>query len=433
LFHRSFQSLENLEVLDGVMTAAGREKRAFASHVPTWQRFQTSVALSSVKTSESATNVYQRQYAHVYANRLNELKSRCWDNVPDNGVTRCQRVLDLSEDVPNIVVGTLIKEFGDKDPFDASKCRTDDILILEDESGRVHLKTDQVDQYATGAVFAVQGTVRSGGSLIVDAFYPPAELQFPSFHGYLTPSLSGHAPNVLFVSGLNCGDPNASSLQRDMLLAYLQGFLTPTASKVCRVIVAGCSTFPKDAAYGAKEMDAFLSQICATGIPVDLLPGMDDPTTANWPQRPIHSSLVKETDAFGSDFLSKTPNPYASGLGDKYVLGTDGRNVTDLVHYLRDIDSPVSDIKALEITMRWGHICPTGPDSVPTMPHLASDPMILPYKPHVYFAGNCSEFATKIVDGTCLLCIPKFSISGTAVLVNLETLGCELVRFDDSS
>lgn len=415
------------------MTAAGRERRAFASHVPKWQRFQTSVALSSVKTSESATNVYQRQYAHVYANRLNELKSRCWDNVPDNGVTRCQRVLDLSEDVPNIVVGTLIKEFGTKDQFDASKCRPDDILILEDESGRVHLKTDQVHQYATGAVIAVQGTVQTGGSLVVEAFYPPAPLEFPSIPARLTPALSGHSPNVLFVSGLNCGDPNASSLQRDMLLAYLQGFLTPNASKVCRVIVAGCSTNPKDGAYGSKEMDAFLSQICATGIPVDLIPGMDDPTTANWPQRPIHSSLIKETDAFGKTFLAKTPNPYASEIGDKYVLGTDGRNVKDLVQYLRDVDSPVSEMKALETTMQWGHICPTGPDSVPTMPHPASDPMILAYKPHIYFAGNCSEFATKIVDETCLLCIPKFSISGTAVLVDLKTLGCELLRFDDSS
>jgi DNA polymerase delta subunit 2 len=75
-------------------------------------------------------------------------------------------------------------------------------------------------------------------------------------------------------------------------------------------------------------MDIFLAQVCATGIPVDLMPGMDDPTTSNWPQRPIHSSLLKETDAFGDKFLAKTPNPYASAIGDKYVLGTDGRNVT---------------------------------------------------------------------------------------------------------
>ena len=414
------------------MTAPETGKRAFASHIPKWQRFQTSVALSSVKTSESTTNVYQRQYSHVYANRLNELRSRCWDSVTNKGLTRCQRILDLEEDTPSIVVGTLIKDFGDKAPFEGSKCRPNDLLVLEDESGRVNLKTDKVHHFSTGSVVAVEGTVKTGGLLYVQAFYSPVSMKFPSLQGDLKSSSNGNAPHVLLISGLNCGDPNVSSMQRDMLLAYLQGHLTQTASKVCRIIVAGNSTFPGDAVYGAKEMDIFLAQTCATGIPVDLMPGMDDPTTSNWPQRPIHSSLIKETDAFGDKLLAKTPNPYASAIGDKYVLGTDGRNVTDLVQYLRNDDTRISEIEALESTLRWGHICPTGPDSVPTMPHPEIDPMIIPYKPHIYFAGNCSKFATKTVEETRLVCVPKFSNSGEAVLVNLDNLRCELLRFDDS-
>eukprot|EP00541_Cyclophora_tenuis_P005197 CAMPEP_0116576846 /NCGR_PEP_ID=MMETSP0397-20121206/20776_1 /TAXON_ID=216820 /ORGANISM="Cyclophora tenuis, Strain ECT3854" /LENGTH=79 /DNA_ID=CAMNT_0004105967 /DNA_START=54 /DNA_END=290 /DNA_ORIENTATION=+ len=79
-------------------------------------------------------------------------------------------------------------------------------------------------------------------------------------------------------------------MTRDMLLAYLQGNLTSSAARVCRVIVAGGSIFVNDVSYGTKELDSFLAQICAAGIPVNLLPGEDDPTTANWPQRPIHSS-----------------------------------------------------------------------------------------------------------------------------------------------
>jgi DNA polymerase delta subunit 2 len=423
------------------------EKRAFASHTPKWQRFQTSVALSSVKTSENGTNVYQRQYAHVYANRLNELKQRCWDNVPtsdSNGVAvvRCERVLDLQEETPCVVVGTVIKEFGDKDAYENSKCRPNDTLVLEDESGRVNLKTDNVHDYATGAILAVQGIVKEGGLLHVESFYTPSAPKPASIaQSELTPASNGSAPHVLLISGLSCGDPNASSLQRDMLLAYLQGHLSTSASKVCRVIVAGGSTYPTDATFGAKEADMFFAQCCASGIPVDLLPGKDDPTTANWPQRPIHSSLLKETDAFGSKFLAKTPNPYASGLGDKYVLGTDGRNVTDLVQFLLsknekkddEAASPVTELEALERTLQWGHMCPTGPDSVPTMPHAESDPMIIPHMPNVYFAGNCSKFATKTCsDSTRLVCIPKFATTGEAVLVNLDTLGCEILRFDDS-
>ena len=212
-----------------------------------------------------------------------------------------------------------------------------------------------------------------------------------------------------------------------------QGFITSTASRVCRLIIAGCSIFPQNAAFGAKEMDNFVAQICASGVPVDLIPGMHDPTTANWPQRPIHSSLLSQSYAFGEKYLSKTPNPYASGLGDKFIVGTDGYNIADLLQFLRDNDGPVSEIKALETTLRLGHLCPTGPDSVPTMPHSLSDPMIIPYKPHIYFAGNCCEFATDVIEKTRLVCIPKFCFSGEAVLVNLQTLGCELLRFDDSS
>lgn len=428
--------------------ASKPETRAFASHTPKWQRFQTSVALSSVKASENTTNVYQRQYAHVYANRLNELKQRCWDNVPDNGssgVIKCERVLDLQEETPCVVVGTVIKEYGDKDAYKNSKCRPNDTLVLEDESGRVNLQTDRVHEYATGAILAIQGTVKEGGLLHVDAVYTPTPpKKAPALpKKEMKSSSSGQVPHVLLLSGLSCGGPNTPSLQRDMLLAYLQGHLATAASKVCRVIVAGGSTFPENPSFGVKEMDMFLAQCCASGIPVDLLPGKDDPTTANWPQRPIHSSLLKQTDAFGSTFLAKTPNPYAAGLGDKYVLGTDGRNVTDLVQFLMeptdnkmtDVDeapTPVTELEALERTLQWGHLCPTGPDSVPTMPHAESDPMIIPHMPDIYFAGNCEQFATKALGKTRLVCIPKFATTGEAVLVNLETLNCELLRFDDS-
>ena len=67
--------------------------------------------------------------------------------------------------------------------------------------------------------------------------------------------------------------------------------------------------------------------------------------------------------------------------------------------------------------------------------------------PNIYFSGNCEEgFATKLLDynsdigdttmesdsggsKTRLICIPKFSETGEAVLVNLKTLGVEVLRF----
>jgi hypothetical protein len=50
---------------------------------------------------------------------------------------------------------------------------------------------------------------------------------------------------------------------------------------------------------------------------------------------------------------------------------------------------PVSELQALERTMSTGHICPTGPDTMPTIPHPREDPMVLMMvTPDLYFAGN---------------------------------------------
>ena len=411
-------------------TSDDKIKRAFATHAPMWQRFQTDVTLPSAKTSETLQNVYQRQYSHVYAQRLHMLKPRCLSAVPEN-VTRVGRVLDLREDVPCVVVGTLVKECEDasEEPIAPSKlCRNSDVLYLEDESGRVTLSTDQVHQWSTGVVVAVEGVVKEGGVFHVSKFFSPTVAPSPNIEGELqSPSNNAElAPHVLLISGLHCAAPGVCSFTRDMLLEYLQGNYSPIASKVCRVIIAGNSAAASTEAV--KELDGWIAQVCATGIPVDLMPGQDDPSTANWPQRPFHSSLLKYGGSFvDKSLLSRTPNPLACGLGDKYVVGTDGRNVSDLVKHLETNN----ELEALKLTLQWGHVCPTGPSSVPTVPSGEIDPMVLEETPHLYFAGNCENFATDLMQATRIVCVPKFSATAEAVLVNLKTLNCEVLRFDD--
>mmetsp|Transcript_7608 Transcript_7608/g.11622 ORF Transcript_7608/g.11622 Transcript_7608/m.11622 type:complete len:433 (+) Transcript_7608:91-1389(+) len=410
-------------------------RRSFASHTPKWQRFQTSVLLASMKTSEASTNtIYQRQYSHVYANRLNELKKRFPQK--RSNVTHCDRILDLVEDEPSYVVGTLVKESGTEDVVDKnSKCRPDDVLVLEDDSGRVYLQTERAQEYCTGAVVAVQGVVKEGGRMHVDKFdhpIPPAAFPLPD-NGPSTENQGQQDPHILLLSGLSCGNPEASMIQRDMLLAYVQGYLSPTASKVCRIIIAGDSIYNGEV-EGAKQLDSFVVQLCSSGIPVDILPGNKDPTTANWPQRPLHSSLLPQAEVYGSKLLAKTPNPYASLIGSQYVMGTDGRNVEDMLQFVRSPSGgELAELEVLQRTLDWCHMCPTGPDSVPTMPHAESDPMIIANQPAVYFSGGCTKFDTKMTSGTRMVCIPKFSKTGEAVLVNMTSLACELLRFDDAA
>ena len=63
--------------------------------------------------------------------------------------------------------------------------------------------------------------------------------------------------------------------------------------------------------------------------------------------------------------------------------------------------------------------------------------MVLPDTPHLYFAGNCDAFATDLIQDEdhkieCrLVCVPSFAETGTAVLVNLETLEANEIRVED--
>ena len=204
-------------------------------------------------------------------------------------------------------------------------------------------------------------------------------------------------------------------------------------------------------------MDLFLSELCASGVPVDCVPGRHDPTTAVWPQRPLHPCLLPVSSTY-DQMLRRAPNPYEATVGGKVVLGTDGRNVADLRRYLAtvkeedegkmevdgedDNDSekeqvqqldPPTTLEALEATLHFAHVAPTGPDSLPTYPAFEDDPFVMDVRPDLYFAGNCAEYATKVTEaGTRLVCVPTFDATGQAVLVNLRTMDCEVIGFADA-
>lgn len=473
---------------------------------------------TSVESSEREITPYQRQYSHVYSYRLAALKDGCWKRLnqlpskptkavggDDNGCKNVNRILELQEDRLSNVVGTIIVEGmngnSDENYYDENAagedrqlhpdatCRSGDQLFLEDESGRVALRfvndmvgDDSEDnigkstsksfayQYCTGVVVGVQGSVDSKGVMhaihvITPAIPPPIKYD---------DGASTSTPKLLLVSSLLCGDPDVSSLPREMLVSYLQGHFNDGASKIARVIVAGSGPGSVDPAMGLREFDMWGLEVTRTaGIPLDILPSATDPTTRNWPQRPLHSSLLphtlRTTNNTGNDSTSMarmTPNPYEASINKQLVLGTDGLNVRDLKKYIlkppglvassetngdissTDKDStkwpppqPLTELDALEQTLRWAHICPTGPNSPDIGMVPSGDPMVMNRRAsNIYFCGNCEEgFATKLFshdgDGTAgeyktrLICVPKFSERGEAVLVNLKTLEVEVLRF----
>lgn len=134
-----------------------------------------------------------------------------------------------------------------------------------------------------------------------------------------------------------------------------------------------------------------------------------------------------------STFQSVT-NPHEFELDGVRFLGTSGQPIDDLAKYSEGDDR----LDLMERTLAWRHLAPTAPDTLGCYPFTMEDPFIIETCPHVYYAGNQKKFASRLVKGSAgqqvrLICIPKFSETGAAVLVNIRTLECNLLTMSTSS
>ena len=463
-------------------------ERVEAKFSSNWNRFSD--------LPESLTyNAYNRQYANHYKARLDMLRSRCLPpkGLQDDGNFKIiHRIIELEEETPSRVVGTIIKssparpklDSGHRSSFEPISylgvaydeaddsfqqshfCRSEDSIVLEDESGRIELKlcikdksiVSGVESLPSGAVIAVDGTVEGSNGI-----FSVANIHFPQMKCDANDivATSNTDAYVVFVSGLNCGAEELSdedtSLHRDMLIDYLTGhFSIDHGPNICRVIIAGggCARplKPKSLEKTSKEinrgtgvtpvgeLDCFISQLCAAGIQVDYIPGFSDPTNANWPQKPLHPCLMPMSERYG--LLNRSPNPYEATIGGVGILGSDGRNVVDLQRYVakrceqesnecKEVEfENISSLEALEMTLLYNHMAPTGPDSLPTSPVENEDPFVINNCPNVYFSGNSSQYETALKNSkTRLICIPSFSQCGQVVKMSLNTLECEAIEF----
>lgn len=128
-------------------------------------------------------------------------------------------------------------------------------------------------------------------------------------------------------------------------------------------------------------------------IHVDLMPGEFDPSNYMLPQQPMHRCMFPKSHT--SNNFRSVPNPYQLKLADRLILGTSGQNINDIMRYSR-IETP---LEALELCLRWSHISPTSPDTLPCFPYYENDPFIVQDCPHVFFVGNMNTFETKLWEG----------------------------------
>jgi DNA polymerase delta subunit 2 len=270
-----------------------------------------------------------------------------------------------------------------------------------------------------------------------------------------SPSLSLPSSRfVLLVSGLSFGCPWADPLPLQLLVDWVCGFAgqeaeLQAASRVQAVVVCGDSLhrFSKrrskdglreevdvaDYARPCREMDAAFTRLAASVPALHLLPGAADPANMTLPQQPMHPSLTPAAAGYASFHCETNPayihlplqpsSPSPAGAASELrLLCSSGQNLTDALSNL----SGQSGVDVLRSMLRWRHICPTAPDTLPCYPHQTLDPFILRDTPHLLVAGNQPSFETAMASGQqgqrCrLLCLPSFARSGCAVLVDIAS------------
>ncbi|KAM7270521.1 hypothetical protein ACFE04_029735 [Oxalis oulophora] len=406
-----------------------------------------------------------QQYSQIYFARLHLMRTML-NPIANNWKPHLPvcTVLGLEEGKECILIGTLFKHMKLKPSIlnEYSKqrsitpvvkprnyCHADDYLVLEDESGRVKLggNTLSPSKYVTGLVVALYGKVAGNGDFDVRDILEaglPSQVEFPLE--------SREDKYVVFVSGLSVGSSAYNPLQLQLLVDHITGHLgdekeQEIAAQIVRVVIAGNSveiTRPlvngqsgqnlasKDQSKlyePIKELDIFLTQIAA-GVPLDIMPGKNDPANSSLPQQQSLNICLFPGSAAYNTFRSCT-NPHCFELDSVRFLGTSGQTIDDIEKCSEAEDK----LEFMERTLRWRHLAPTTPNTLGCYPFTDRDPFLIVNCPHVYFVGNQDTYATRLIkesEGQMirLISIPKFSETGVAVVLNLKNLECHTLSFE---
>ncbi len=179
-----------------------------------------------------------------------------------------------------------------------------------------------------------------------------------------------------------------------------------------------------------RQLDLVATQIAAA-CELTIIPGANDPSNFTWPQQPLHASLFPSASTYST--FSTCTNPAVTVAGPQVLVGTDGRNVTDIVRF-----TDLTPLQALESSLRWRLVAPTAPDTLGCYPFQDIDPFVFGVAPSVYYAGGQAEAAAAVHTSatgarTLLLAVPSFVKTRTAVLVNAETLQATTITFGGPS
>jgi DNA polymerase delta subunit 2 len=383
---------------------------------------------------------YMQQYSQLYFCRLAEMRN-FYSTYTD--ITRVA-ISQLNPVQTQWVVGiifkqmplkpSILKSYADDIMLTVPELRLlnytsgDDRVYVEDETGRIECvfhPEDRKHDVVTGMVIALQGLVGADGLFCVN------EIRLPMHPAPIPLPCSGQSAKqyICFLSGVDVRTPAAQ-----LFLDYVTGCLgadTVQLGACMRVIVAGNLRGERSL------LDLFLKTL-AEHVPVDLMPGEEDPVHAAFPQQPWHRLLLPQSASQddAQNRLVRCSNPHAFQINGCLFLGTSGQNVKNFCRFSR----VRNELEALQRLLECGHLAPTCPDTMACVPRGDHDPLVIREVPHVLFTGNADTFRyQQRVFGAArnagtaapvtLLTVPRFDATGTAVLLALPELTPTTLQF----
>ncbi|KAF2657334.1 DNA polymeras-like protein subunit delta-2 [Lophiostoma macrostomum CBS 122681] len=353
-----------------------------------------------------------------------------------------------------------------------------DEMMLEDESGRLRVTGESLNQhYVTGCVLAALGTEQADGTFQVIATQHADLPRQPQRYERDDSSLAvaqkprlkrEKAGKLAIVSGLGITGRDDQEIWLDLLSEYLTGEATgnpdqTNAAQISRLIIAGDSMLQSGPILSREEFlakksgkkhygydagdynalptdrfDTFLTDLLPA-IPITLLPGAADPANVALPQQPLHPALFPHSRAYANppaestetiEGLDSVTNPWEGDIDGWRVLATGGQTIDDLLKYVDKVN--VMDV--MESMLRWRSVAPTAPDTLWCYPFQDDDPLLVKDCPHIYIAGNQKRFQKRVIKGpvdqqVLLLAVPKFREKKVIVVVDMESMDVEIVKF----
>lgn len=356
-----------------------------------------------------------------------------------------------------------------------------DTLILEDDSGRIELGGANVraDLFTTGVIVGVAGAVNERGIFIVNRFFTAEAARPPPVTILPSPCEPVY---LAFVCGLNITGLGAAPPSIELLIDFFCGNIGDKgaiglASRIARVIIGGgliteteesklaqkvkleptdhsrlsevanckISSHSASSAGAMRHADRLVA-LLSRSVPVELMPGPTDATNCFLPQQPIHPLMLRE--GANADALRLVTNPFqfetqlemvttnkqntnstANNDNDDAAAATttssttaasflvsSGQNVSDVIR-----QTSLSSVEAMQSLLKWGHLCPTAPNTLSCFPYKEKDPFVTPVSPHCFVACNQEKYESVFKDGVRFVSVPKYQYLDQLVLVNVAS------------